>query len=49
VLATLRAEPLLGNTAHDFAPRPAHRPHTKFETRGVNLGHGVWDLVFRRR
>ena len=49
VLATLDAEPLLANTAAGFAPRPAHRPLTKFEARGVKLGHGVWDLVFRRR
>jgi len=32
-----------------FAPRPATRPLTKFEARGLRLGHGVWDLVFRRR
>ncbi|MCB1733038.1 MAG: tRNA (guanosine(46)-N7)-methyltransferase TrmB, partial [Halieaceae bacterium] len=31
-----------------FAPRPEHRPLTKFEVRGERLGHGVWDLVFRR-
>jgi tRNA (guanine-N7-)-methyltransferase len=31
-----------------FAPRPAHRPLTKFELRGERLGHGVWDLVFSR-
>jgi tRNA (guanine-N7-)-methyltransferase len=31
-----------------FAPRPDHRPLTKFENRGLRLGHGVWDLVFRR-
>jgi len=49
VLATLEAEPLLANTAAGFAPRPAYRPLTKFEARGVKLGHGVWDLVFRRR
>jgi tRNA (guanine-N7-)-methyltransferase len=49
VLATLEAEPLLANAAAGFAPRPAHRPLTKFEARGVKLGHGVWDLVFRRR
>ncbi|MBK9705352.1 MAG: tRNA (guanosine(46)-N7)-methyltransferase TrmB [Betaproteobacteria bacterium] len=47
-LATLQAEPLLANTAADFAPRPAYRPLTKFEARGLKLGHGVWDLVFRR-
>jgi tRNA (guanine-N7-)-methyltransferase len=44
----LAAEPLLENTAAGFAPRPAHRPRTKFEQRGVKLGHGVWDLLFRR-
>lgn len=49
VLAVLRAEPLLENTAADYAPRPAYRPLTKFEKRGINLGHGVWDLVFRRK
>ncbi len=48
-LATLAAEPLLRNTAEGFAPRPGHRPRTKFETRGLALGHGVRDLVFRRR
>jgi tRNA (guanine-N7-)-methyltransferase len=49
VLATLQQEPLLANAAVDFAPRPAYRPLTKFEARGLKLGHGVWDLVFRRR
>jgi tRNA (guanine-N7-)-methyltransferase len=48
-LEILRAEPLLENTVPGFAPRPAYRPLTKFESRGVKLGHGVWDLVFRRR
>lgn len=48
VLAVLSAEPLLQNTAEDYAPRPAYRPLTKFEQRGLRLGHGVWDLVFRR-
>jgi len=47
-LAVLAAEPLLENTAPGFAPRPGHRPRTKFEQRGVKLGHGVWDLLFRR-
>ena len=43
------AEPLLVNTADGFAPRPSYRPLTKFEARGLALGHGVWDLCFRRR
>jgi len=49
ILATLAAEPLLGNTAARYAERPAYRPVTKFERRGRGFGHGVWDLVFRRR
>jgi len=49
VLAVLAAEPLLGNTAAGYAPRPDYRPLTKFEQRGIRLGHGVWDMVFRRK
>jgi tRNA (guanine-N7-)-methyltransferase len=44
-----RPKPLLENTAIGYAPRPDYRPLTKFEQRGLRLGHGVWDLVFRRR
>jgi tRNA (guanine-N7-)-methyltransferase len=32
-----------------FAPRPAYRPLTKFENRGLRLGHGVWDVIFRKK
>ncbi|MCP6417625.1 hypothetical protein NL482_26040, partial [Klebsiella pneumoniae] len=61
MLDVLGREPLLANTAGavrvaesaesstGFAPRPDYRPPTKFERRGVRLGHGVWDLVFSRR
>jgi tRNA (guanine-N7-)-methyltransferase len=49
MLEVLGAEPLLENTAEDFAPKPFYRPLTKFENRGLKLGHGVWDVVFRRR
>jgi tRNA (guanine-N7-)-methyltransferase len=49
MLEVLSAEPLLENTARDFAERPEWRPVTKFENRGLKLGHGVWDLLFRRR
>ena len=49
ILEVLSAEPLLANTADGFAPRPVHRPLTKFENRGLKLGHRVWDAVFRRR
>lgn len=48
MLAVLSAEPLLENTAEGYAPRPDYRPQTKFEVRGLQLGHGVWDIVFRR-
>jgi len=48
MLAVLRAEPTLVNTASDYAPRPESRPLTKFEARGLRLGHGVWDLLFKR-
>ena len=48
MLATFAGEPLLVNTVPGFAPRPPWRPQTKFETRGMRLGHGVFDLVFRR-
>jgi tRNA (guanine-N7-)-methyltransferase len=49
ILAACRDEPLLENSAGGFALRPAHRPLTKFERRGLELGHGVWDVIFRRR
>ena len=32
-----------------YAERPSYRPITKFENRGIRLGHGVWDLVYRKR
>jgi len=48
MLEVLSSEPLLANTVAGFAPRPAYRPITKFETRGLKLGHGVWDILFRK-
>lgn len=48
MLEVLSAEPGLANTADGYAPKPAYRPLTKFENRGLKLGHGVWDLVFMR-
>jgi len=48
MLQVLSAEPQLRNSADGFAPKPDYRPLTKFENRGLKLGHGVWDLVFRR-
>jgi tRNA (guanine-N7-)-methyltransferase len=49
MLAVLNAESTLRNTADTYAERPAYRPDTKFEKRGVRLGHGVWDVVFEKR
>jgi tRNA (guanine-N7-)-methyltransferase len=49
ILTVLSSEPRLENSVAGFAPRPEYRPPTKFENRGLKLGHGVWDIVFRRR
>jgi tRNA (guanine-N7-)-methyltransferase len=55
MLEVLSAEPKLKNRAlathpelAGYAPKPHYRPLTKFENRGIKLGHGVWDLVFER-
>jgi tRNA (guanine-N7-)-methyltransferase len=52
ILEVLSAEPLLHNTAASdqggYAIKPDYRPLTKFENRGLKLGHGVWDVVFKR-
>jgi tRNA (guanine-N7-)-methyltransferase len=44
----LSAEPLLDNSSPGYAERPDYRPVTKFEQRGIKLGHAVRDLIFRR-
>jgi tRNA (guanine-N7-)-methyltransferase len=49
MLEVLGGEPTLQNTAENYAPRPDYRPVTKFENRGLRLGHGVWDLVFMKK
>ena len=49
MLEVLGAEAALRNSAEAYAPKPEYRPLTKFENRGLKLGHGVWDLVFTRR
>lgn len=49
MLEVMSGEPNLVNTVEGYAPTPSYRPETKFERRGLKLGHGVWDLVFRRR
>lgn len=51
MMDVVSAEPLLKNTVIDgngFAEKPNYRPLTKFENRGLKLGHGVWDLVFTK-
>ncbi len=48
MLEVLSAEPALRNTASGYANRPEARPETKFERRGLALGHRVWDLVFEK-
>ena len=32
-----------------YSERPSYRPLTKFESRGLRLGHGVWDLIFNKK
>ena len=52
MLEVMSHDALLRNTADPassgYAAKPAYRPLTKFENRGIKLGHGVWDLVFAR-
>ena len=49
MLEVLSGEVALANTCEGFAPRPDYRPLTKFENRGLRLGHGVWDLIFKKK
>jgi tRNA (guanine-N7-)-methyltransferase len=49
MLEVLSSEKALENTAESYVERPEWRPLTKFEQRGIRLGHGVRDLLFRRR
>jgi tRNA (guanine-N7-)-methyltransferase len=51
MIEVLSAESSLVNTGSlpgGYAERPSYRPVTKFENRGIRLGHGVWDLVFKK-
>lgn len=52
MLEIIGAEPLLRNSAsaqrHGCAPQPDDRPLTRFENRALELGHGEWELVFKR-
>ena len=51
ILEVLSQNADLRNTSSDpsgYAPKPDYRPDTKYEKRGIRLGHGVWDLVFEK-
>ena len=48
MLEVLTANTALANSCSAFCPRPEWRPLTKFEARGLRLGHGVWDLIFKK-
>jgi tRNA (guanine-N7-)-methyltransferase len=50
MLDVLNQNALIKNQSEDntFVTRPSYRPLTKFEQRGLNLGHGVWDLIFKK-
>ena len=48
ILKVMSNESNLTNISRDFVPRPEYRPLTKFEQRGLRLGHNVWDLVFKK-
>lgn len=49
ILEVLEGNDSLENTADGYAPRPDYRPITKYETRGIRLGHGVWDVIFTKK
>lgn len=48
ILEVLNAQSMLKNTANTYAARPEYRPVTKFEQRGIRLGHLIWDIIFRK-
>jgi tRNA (guanine-N7-)-methyltransferase len=48
MLEVLGQELTLNNSADSYVTRPDYRPVTKFENRGLRLGHGVWDIVFNK-
>ncbi len=49
IMEVFAGNPQLANSCEGYAPRPDYRPLTKFEARGIRLGHGVWDIIFRRK
>lgn len=48
ILSVLSSNTQLRNSCNGYAKRPEHRPLTKFEQRGLGLGHQVWDIVFTK-
>ena len=50
MINVLKDIPMLRNQAvdGDYVARPDYRPLTKFEQRGLKLGHGVWDIIYRK-
>jgi tRNA (guanine-N7-)-methyltransferase len=51
MLTVFSADKRFGNTSPDnaYSEKPDYRPLTKFEQRGINLGHDVWDLIFLKK
>ncbi len=49
MMEVLTEHPDFENCYEEYAPRPDFRPKTKFEARGERLGHGVWDIMFKRK
>jgi tRNA (guanine-N7-)-methyltransferase len=51
MLEVCNANPQLESLSADgtYVPRPDFRPPTRFERRGARLGHGVWDLAYKKR
>ena len=50
MLEVMSVQPGYQNTSENnsYVERPDFRPLTKFEQRGQRLGHGVWDLIFKK-
>lgn len=49
MLEVMQSHPDFENTTNDFIPRPDFRPLTKFEQRGLKLGHEIFDLMFVKK
>lgn len=48
ILQVLSENQNLANLADGYADKPDYRPDTKYEARGIGLGHGVWDILFEK-